>query len=355
MAFSNIITLWLSITSCKDTLRNKDNDDNDSLTGGAGDLEAGQVEIKVDPDRKHNVSFEIAAREISIDWGDGTVEETTISGLKRDFEHEYANANPRSIKINTESLIRFGIDLHASDGGQFNELRFGNCPKLKEIEVGRSPYSGNGQLTVLEINRAGSLIKLDCSGNKLTTLNVNGCPALTSLNCSNNQLTSLDVSKCPALTELKCYGNYACNRAGYSEGTLTSLNVKGCTALTLLDCSENQLTSLDASNCPALTGLNCSSNQLTSLNVNGCTALTELDAQLNQLTSLDVSECTALYWLNCYSNRLTSLDVSECTALAWLSCGDNPLTSSALNSLFAGLPSSSWMDILSCHDNRFFY
>jgi Leucine-rich repeat (LRR) protein len=265
--FLSIITLCLEIASCEDILGNNDN----SLTGGADDLKTGQIEMKVDPYQYNNkVSFKIAAQKISIDWGDGTVEETVLSGSKRNFEHEYANSNPRTIKVNTEYLISFGIGLYSSDGGQFNELRFGNCPKLEELACAQDSWEGT--LTVLEINRAESLMRLDCSGGRLTTLNVNGCPALTELECYSNQLTSLDVSKCTALTSLSCGSN-----------RLTSLNVKGCTALASLDCSYNQLTSL---------------------NVNGYTALTELYCYENQLTSLDVSKCTTLSILYCSSPNI---------------------------------------------------
>ena len=128
---------------------------------------------------------------ITIDWGDGNVEEFKsveeydeedeihyVISIDSYVEHEYSNRNPHIVTIK------------------------------------------------------GKIKYLNCEDNNLTSLDVSGCTALRKLYCYYNNLTSLDVSGCTALTELECDGN-----------NLTSLNVSGCTALTYLNCEDNKLTS----------------------------------------------------------------------------------------------------------------
>jgi len=180
---------------------------------------------------------------ITIDWGDGNVEEFKsfkvykdwdedgedeihyVLSTDDDIEHEYSNKNPHIVTIK------------------------------------------------------GNIKGLNCYYNNLTSLNVSGCTALTDLNCSRNDLTSLDVSKNTKLTELDC---------GYNN--LISLDVSKNTALILLDCYYNNLTSLNVSGCTALTDLSCSGNNLTSLDVSKNTALTYLSCSSNNLTSAALNQ-----------------------------------------------------------------
>jgi len=298
--FLSILVLSAFLFSCGEDENLSDSDDSGSGSI-KNNLKTGQIEIKAYPDKNNKISFYATATSLTIDWGDGSVEEYTPNGIRLEFTYEYVNSNFQTIKVNTNKITHFNIS-DSSSKGIFHELRFGDCSYLEEIL---------------------------CSGSntKLTVLSIKSAPALTTLDCIWNQLTSLDVSGCVALTSLGCEGNQ-----------LTSLNVSGCTALTSLDCYGNQLTSLDASGCTALTTLYCQNNQLTSLDVSGCTALTGLFCSDNQLTSLDVSGCTALTRLFCSDNQLTSLDVSGCVALTGLGCVENQLSSTALNSLFESLP-----------------
>lgn len=160
---------------------------------------------------------------ITIDWGDGTVEEFKsveeydeedeedeihyVLSIDSYVEHEYSNRNPHIITIK----------------GKISEF-----------------WQGEGTLR-----------------NNITSLNVSKCPALTVLDCAENNLTSLDVSKNTALTWLLCHYN-----------NLTSLDVSKCPVLTELGCWSNKLTSLDVSKNTALTWLNCRDNKLTSSALN---------------------------------------------------------------------------------------
>jgi Leucine-rich repeat (LRR) protein len=352
-AFLSMILLSFAVLSCSN------GDDDGGEPGGgngnppAGDLKAGQVQIKGYADSySKKIVFYATAKKLTIDWGDGIIEEITPNGNGREFSHTYENATIfQTISINTDDLteIRFAKNSSFYDG-DIRELRFGACPKLKKIGGLYDYYDSYlPNLTVFDINRAESLEQLSFYRTYLTELNLNGCINLITL-CvtSNDKLTSLDVSKCTKLEILDCSYNRltslnvsGCTKLeglGCSDNQLTSLDVSKCTNLTELWCYSNQLTSLDVNKCTNLTELSCSDNQLTSLNVSGCTKLEGLYCSRSQLTSLDVSKCTNLKSLNCYNNQLTSLNVSKCTNLTELSCSDNQLSATALNSLFTGLP-----------------
>jgi hypothetical protein len=356
-AFLSIVLFSLAILSCK-----KDDENDDSENGeNLNNLKTGQIEIKGYAKEKDNkISFSVTTKTITIDWGDGKVDEITPNGVKKDVLHEYASSSDfQTILINTEDLT----EIYFPVSERIHELRLGNCPKLQKISDEYYSYLSLYDLTVLEINKAESLTILNIESSDLTSLNLNGCMALTDLTCSRNQsLTKLDISKCTALTDLTCSRNQLLTTLDVSKctaltdldcyrGQLTALNVSGCKALTNLSCSNNQLTTLDVSGCTALTNLDCGGNQLTALDVSRCTALTNLSCSNNQLTALDVSGCTALTDLYCSSNKLTALDVSKCTALTNLYCSGNQLTTSALNSLFNSLPIVRGDSYISIYDN----
>jgi hypothetical protein len=296
LAYLSIVLFSVAILSCK-----KDGDDNSDDDGGNDNgLKTGQIEIKGYANEKDKkISFSATAKTITINWGDGKIDEVTPNGVAKSFSHEYVSSSDfQTILINAEDLT--GIDF-SSYPHSIHEFRLGNCPKLQRLILEEryttpyfdtsSNYRGPANLTVLEINKAESLTTLNVRKTKLTSLNLGGCTALTSLNCSYNQLTSLDVSKCTALTEL--------------------------------DCSGNQFTTLDVNS----------------------TSLTALDCSFNELASLNVSKCTKLTSLRCRENQLTALDVSKCTALNSLQCSYNQLSASALNSLFNSLPAGKkWQD-----------
>ena len=201
---------------------------------------------------------------ITIDWGDGTVEEFKSVEEYDDWDED------------GEDEIHYVISID---------------DYVKHEYSNRNPHI---------VTIKGKIKYLDCQNNNLTSLNVSGCTALTGLECNNSNLTSLNVSGCTALRKLDCHYN-----------NLTSLDVSGCTALTGLECDGNNLTSLDVSGCTALTWLNCEDNNLTSLDISKNTALTELSCSDNNLTSLDISGCTALTELYCSYNNLTSSALNQ--------------------------------------------
>ncbi|MDR1349049.1 MAG: hypothetical protein LBJ63_11615, partial [Prevotellaceae bacterium] len=181
----------------------------------AGDLKAGQVQIKgYAGSSGKKIVFYATAKKLTIDWGDGQKEEITPNGVRQEFPHEYENAtNFQTISINTEDLTEIGVIRYyeSSYNCDIRELRFGNCPKLKEI--GGLSTSG---LTVFEINKAESLEQLSIEKTDLTELNLIGCINLKSLNCNGNRLsatalnslfTSLPVRTAADDAMIRCWEN----------------------------------------------------------------------------------------------------------------------------------------------------
>jgi hypothetical protein len=204
-AFLSMVLISLAIVSCK-----KDDDDADDNGGDenrfGNNLKTGQVEMRGYADKsKNTISFKATSKKITIDWGDGKVEEITPNGVEKTFSHVYANSSDfQTVFMDTEDLTKLGFDESYYNVGSIHELRIGNSPKLEELIL----YGSGRELTVLEINKAELLTGLSVDEKKLTSLDVNGCTtALTYLSCDGNQLTSLDVSKCTALTVLICYSN----------------------------------------------------------------------------------------------------------------------------------------------------
>ena len=210
LSFLFIVLFSFYTTSCSN-----DDPTNDPSGGSGGGnttgLEKGQIEIKVYPDESGRVSFTATAKEISIDWGNGNIDNLTPNGIRREFIHEYPSQNLQTIVITSNSIEIFGkeediIDIIIGNNspllgkGTFEEFRFGES-SIKEI------YLNNLDITTLKIDKSDSLEKLICNRNKLTELDVSKCTALRYLSCRYNQLTSLDVSKCTALINLNCSNN----------------------------------------------------------------------------------------------------------------------------------------------------
>ncbi len=108
---------------------------------------------------------------ITIDWGDGTVEEFKSVEEYDDWDED------------GEDEIHYVISID---------------DYVKHEYSNRNPHI---------VTIKGKIKYLDCKGNNLTSLDVSGCTALTELDCCDNNLTSLDVSKNTALTWLDCEDN----------------------------------------------------------------------------------------------------------------------------------------------------
>jgi len=233
--FLSAFALSLFLFSCKKDNHSDSNNNNQKTE---------TIEMKVYPDKNNKVSFYATAKSLTIDWGDGNIEEMTPNGIKTEFCYQYTNVDFRTIKINAEQIVHFSFSKNFTKG-DCHSLKFANCPDLKEI------YCAS-QLTVLEIKNSPALEYLKCSNNQLTHLILDENPALKTLYCTNNLLTNLDLSQNIALTNLYCGGNQ-----------LTNLDLRNNIHLTTLHCYYNQLTLLEINGCMKLNSLSCEWNQLT--------------------------------------------------------------------------------------------
>ena len=162
------ILLYGMMLSC-DSITPGEEDDNGSSSSGSNNLKSGQIEMKVYPDKNNKVSFSAKVQKITIDWGDGMIDDLTPHSIDRYFTHFYSNPNLHTVKINTEEMTGVYSEenfvLGFSFGyGSFKELRFGNCSELKSIS------SFNSDLTVLAVTSK--------------------CTALTYITCRRSQLSA---------------------------------------------------------------------------------------------------------------------------------------------------------------------
>jgi len=172
-------------------------DTGDGFDSGSSNLKTGQIEIKAYPDN-NRIGFGATVQRITIDWGDGNVEQLSPTSDRPEYSHVYSNQNLQTIKVNTEGMTRF-TDTSYSDN--FQELRFGNCPELVRIWFDFHPL-----LTVLDVSKCPALATLNCDHNQLTSLDVSKCTALVYFSCEENKITSLNINSA-ALIRLKCYYN----------------------------------------------------------------------------------------------------------------------------------------------------
>ena len=236
------ILLMVAMCATMFTACSKDDDKNPLDDNGGNGSKEGMITMIAEDDKiKVNIETFNEGDIITIDWGDGDMEEFKsveeyyeedeihyVISIDSYVEHEYSNRNPHIITIKG---------------------------KISEFCQGEGSWYNN--ITSLNVSKCPALTVLDCAGNNLTSLDVSKNTALTALYCKGNNLTSLDISKNTALTELGCWSN-----------NLTSLDVSKNTALTYLDCRNNKLTSLDVSKNTALTRLDCEDNKLTSSALN---------------------------------------------------------------------------------------
>ncbi len=379
--FLIILTLWFAIalSSCSkpEEIREPDTDkvdpgnkpadgDNSDDSDDSSDDEAEKscsiavtINYITDTPQKEadkKFHFEIAGDAegvVTIDWGDGTVEDLEYIKVYRgsssfmygsNFSHAYEKTGTYKVKIFEKhgSIMLFGCDRYQCNyENRYSSLKIIDCPQLEYLYCYNNRWwseleLSDNKLDVLELSGCPDLRYLYCYRNNLTSLDISGCPKLRYLDCDQNNLTSLDLSGCPKLEYVFCGGNQLTElnadkctqlqRLYCSYNRLTSLEVSECLALLFLDCVDNRLAALDVRSNLALTYLSCSDNRLTALDVRENAELSSLVCFRNQLTTLDVSKNLKLNTLYCQSNQLAELDVSKCT-LFELRCENNKLTS----------------------------
>ena len=155
---------FCTFNSCEEPVVNGENEEiNNEIPK---ELQTGEIRMKVYPANK-KVSFQALSGTISINWGDGVIDEFTPGEELGDYSHEYANSNIQTVIIHAEELKGIGNGADKEMYGIFKEIRFGECPFLEDISF---PNLG---LTVLEIEKAERLKYLNCSKNNLSASALN--------------------------------------------------------------------------------------------------------------------------------------------------------------------------------------
>ena len=187
------------------------------MTASDGSVALGTITMKTA--KSGNVILLITGNNITIDWGDGTIE-TKGDLVWWQCNHNYTIATERTIAITGENIY----DLFC-ENIELTELDVTNIPSLYRLRC-----SGN-QLSELDISNNAALVELLCWSNQLTELNISTNALLEMLSCGSNKISVLDVSKHTALEQLYCDGN-----------ELTSLNVSAAhTGLLQVHCTNNKL------------------------------------------------------------------------------------------------------------------
>ena len=332
-----------------------------------------------------------AALNITVDWGDGTAEQTFTTSFPT---HTYATAGIYEIKVwgtcpkwgyasassvtTTRNSDYYTYTQYLSKVKQFGELGaqqygFAQCKNLTEV-------SGDNLVTNRTFEKTTSMAYMFSGCGKLISLDVSKFDTSKVTNMFNmfsycKGLTSLDLSKFDTSKVTNMF-----NMFSYCKG-LTSLDVSGfdtsnvtymgsmfsnCSSLTSLDLSNfntSNVTEMSGmfSNCSSLTSLD-----LSNFNTSNVTKMRSVFSGCSQLTSLNISKfntskVTNMSYMFYNCSALTSLDVSKfdtsnvtnmecmfykCSNLVSLDVSNFDTSNvTRMDSLFAGCASLTSLDV----------
>ena len=207
-----LATCWVS---CSD---DDNNDDNANWQEIKATLEITDATLASAFDFMEDEKDAYTTCKIIIDWGDGTIDETT--------KHYYSQKGTYHVTIKVKKIKKLVMEY-----SQVTSLNLSEVTELTTL------WCSNCKLTSLDLTKNTELTELNCSFNQLTSLDLNRNIKLTNLNCQHNQLASLDLSK---NTELHMFI--------VSNNQLSSLNLTKNTKLTRLTCTENPFTQESVNN-----------------------------------------------------------------------------------------------------------
>ena len=220
-------------------------------------------------------SFVTNPGKITVDWGDGNVEELSATG-----EPVKGNLKGQTVTITSDNLW-----LLDCSSNELTNLSVVDATDLQTL------YCSNNSLKALSVGSR-SLKDLDCSGNELASLSLLLYKDLRSLNCSDNNIVSLSLNYQTELETLIC-----------SDNKLSSLIVSKSPNLKVLWCQNNSLKSLDLSSNAALESLVCDNNEISSLNIQNCTGIVDFWCDNNQLESINLQNNLKLETFSCSMNE----------------------------------------------------
>jgi hypothetical protein len=293
-----------------------------------------------------SISFKLSAKvdnsNISIDWGDGNIENyilgiqnTTFSGESLGTEIKIYGSLIAEFRILQIPLKRVNFEDNSGINNvqivycQLDSLGLGNNSDLDSVVV-----PGNN-LHTLKVDGNTSLVHLEFSSNSISKINLSLLTKLENLIANTNNLSSIDLSHNNLIKEIDLQYNLL-NSIDLSnlihlkvihlyQNNLEKIDVTKNTLLTDLVCSYNSLSSIDVSNNPLLIGLGLGSNNLETVDVSNNPELTYLNCRNNKLYQINLSNNKKLQTLYLSGNQIYDIDLSEQIDLQELDLADNLL------------------------------
>lgn len=231
-----------------------------------------------------------AAKEVSIDWGDGT-KDYYYKATKR-LTHHYTQAGTYPITIEGEDIYCCAIVGHSKEREKYNIIKADiKCPTLEAIYI--SSLDTDGLLGKPEYV----------------------CPMV-------------DFSECPNLKYIRLYS------------PIEKINISNCKELKILDAARSKLSNIDLTNNTKLIYCCLYETNCRSIDVSKCTYLEILKcSSCKKLSSMDISKCPALTHIDfSYCDNLSSIDISYNKKLKYIHFSDCNFSTNTLNNIFQNLP-----------------
>ncbi|MDL2239486.1 hypothetical protein LJC73_04730, partial [Bacteroidales bacterium OttesenSCG-928-L14] len=275
---------------------------------------------------------------VRVNWGDGNTNTYSCNGIDDlVLNHTYSNTNNYNVTISTlhigSKITRFDISnqqVSALDVTKAVSLKRLNCSNNQLTSLELSDYYSNTRLDKLEV--------LNVSNNNLSTIEIGRCYVLKEFYCNNNQITGELVLTPNSELEKVNISNNQISRIGlnYRNINLKELYCRNNSIteiiylydakyLEILDCSYCLITNLDLSNSSKLKTLSCESNKLSFLDITPSVELIELNCGNNNLRELNLTNNTKLLNWDCSNNRIASLTIDNMPNIVSSNCVNNAI------------------------------
>lgn len=269
------------------------------------------------------LAADAAGTKVAIDWGDGDLENGSLSNtMWTEFNHQ-AESNTVTI---------------------YGDVTW--------VDVSSLPYGYgyDNAITAIDLTHNDGLYWLDAYWNSLTEIDVTNQHNLAYLDVAMNEdIEVLDLTKCEGLVELRAYGTWIdeldfthCPYLMYADvknNMIDELDVTQNGYLMTLKAQGNNLTQIDLSQNPYMKDLALDSNELTEIDLSQNLILEQLSISNNALTQLDLSQNTLLKRLSAQANKLQqAVDLSMCDSIYYIEIRDNQWDACVVNDFFNLLP-----------------
>lgn len=155
---------------------------------------------------------------ISIDWGDGKVDDSLMSeGKNQVFSHTYKQAKQVSCTISGGNIFHIKCD-----SKKVFAITLTNVPNLEYLSV------KSGKITKIDVSNLSKLETFYCDGNDIEKIDLSNNTLLESLNVSDNKLTTIDLSELKKLKKAYIDENEISNVLVCSDGDLSFFNCSDC-------------------------------------------------------------------------------------------------------------------------------